>query len=184
MRRLIGVALSALMLGSCSKHASTDWKEEVLLSSGEIITVKRAAAANAFRELGGPSGVRKLLMKVTVESSKTAPLPPPLEFSFVPLVFDYDVARKEWFVVATFYMCDVWYELGKPSLPYLEYRVRNGQWQRVPLGPENFGRKANMLIIIDLEGEREFVTNEWKQEQNKEAGDSKRTILPEWHTAC
>ena len=63
----------------------------------------------------------------------------------MPIILDRDPATEEWFVVATFFHCDSWYELGRPKLPYTEYRFRNGRWVQQPLTPQWIGRAANVL---------------------------------------
>lgn len=106
------------------------WKEEVQLSTGEVIWVKRTAQlvkqGDAF---GGPRGFTWTRgMTVEVIGDTSFEKPPLWSDDFYPLVFDIDPDNGEWVVIATFNSGDKSSRLENPRLPYLEYRLENGKW--------------------------------------------------------
>ncbi len=152
MFKAVFALLIALTITGCGK-SQFGWTEEVQLASGQVITVKRTVHSQALGEIGGPGGWEAEGMTLEILQPKTADNPPVWNYPYVPVVFDQDPETKEWFVVATFYTCERWHELGKPKLPYGQWRVRNGQWQRTELSSNLIGRKANMLTAIRSSGE-------------------------------
>lgn len=144
-----GVAI-LLMLGlltSCAPKEST-WKEAVQLQSGEVLSVQRTISFKEYQPIGGGGGGSEttvssleVLSPVHADTPKRWSQPP-----LLPMVFDRDPDTNEWFIVATFYMCQTWHELGRPLPPYVEFRYRNGQWVRQPLSEKFIDRETNMLI--------------------------------------
>lgn len=172
---LIVVAAGAtLMLAACSNENKLSWNEEVPLVNGEIVVVQRTARARALGEIGGPGGWEAEAMTVEITSPRKPTDPAVWNFPYVPILFDQDPAGGEWFMVATFYTCEKWYELGTPSLPYGEWRFRGGKWQRVDLSPNLIGRKANLLTAIRSSGEPNHTV------KSKEEIMSDRRIAPEY----
>ncbi len=126
------------------------WKEEVKLQSGEVIIVERSAQ---FKENWIPGGGGGSINKGMTLSIPVAVNGAPIErwdARFVPILLDRDPLTREWLLVATFFHCDSWYELGRPKLPYTEYRFRQGRWVQQPLSQALVGRAAN-LFPVDLE---------------------------------
>ncbi len=150
--RALALAALVVVLVACGDRKIA-WTEEVQLSSGEVIVVKRTAVTQQFGEVGGAGGWEAEFMTLEVGRPKQPGDPAPWSFPYVPVLFDRDPASQEWFVVATFYTCERWHELGQPKLPYAEWRYRAGHWQRVGLSPTHVGRAANMLTSIRAKGE-------------------------------
>jgi hypothetical protein len=171
-----------LLIG-CSK-IDIKWREEAVLQDGRALVLKRSAQGKSFSELGGPGGWEATNMTLEIETPTDPANPPLWSQRWVPMLLDQDAQTKEWFVVATFYTCTDWYDLGRPKLPYVEYRTRNGQWEQVPLSPSLFGRKANLLAGIRSGGEPKTVTVEEKTEREKRASEKYRKVLDTWRTAC
>jgi hypothetical protein len=175
--------LICVVLAGCATKPF-EWKEQVKLQSGEIIIVKRTAKqGRSLGELGGPGGWEPSVMTLEIDDDRIGK-PPVWRFSFVPMLFDYDVEKNEWFVVATFYTCKPWYDLGRPELPYVEYRARGDKWERVPLSSDLLGRKANLLTGVSSGGEPPLVTLEYKEEKDSRAAKKYKVILDSWHTTC
>jgi hypothetical protein len=175
--------LAAVLLAACGK-VDVRWKEEVKLSSGETIIVARTAEGKRMGQIGGPGGWESTRMTLEVDQPRGAANPPRWSERWVPMLLDYDPNAKAWFLVATFYMCTDWYDLGRPKLPYLEYRARGGRWEQVPLDPSLFGRPANLLTGVNAGGEPGLVTIESKQKRESNASKRFQRILDVWPTSC
>lgn len=162
------------------------WSEEVLLPSEKVIVVKRSAKGEKLGEIGGSGGWEQKEMSVEIKGDLIGVFTPPIwRTAYVPVLLDYDAGKNEWLIVATFYTCQGWLDLGKPALPYVEYRVvEKGQWLAVPLESDLFGRKANMLTGVRSDGEPSLVTVKDKTKRDKGAGDKYRSIVSQWHTNC
>ena len=181
---LSATLLIALLVTACGK-SQIEWKEEVKLQSGEIVVVKRTAKSKPFGEIGGPGGWENEGMTVQIIQPLKPDNPPLWDAKFVPLVFDRDPNTKQWFMVATFVSCTSWYELGRPKLPYTEFRVKDGQWRQQALSPDLIGREGNMLTRIHSTGEPDHTVS------SKEGINNDPVILPEykrvvdhWTTGC
>ena len=171
-------------LTACGK-SQLEWKEEVQLQSGEVIVVKRTAKTKAFGEIGGPGGWENKGMMVEVIQPQKPDNPPIWNFPFVPLIFDRDPQTQQWFMVATFYSCESWYALGKPNLPYTEYRLENKLWVQQPLSPQFIGRPANMLTSIRSSGEPDHtIASKTSADSDTRIAPEFRTVVGKWSTGC
>jgi hypothetical protein len=99
-------------------------------------------------------------------------------------LFDYDAETKAWFLVATFYTCSDWYDLGRPKLPYVQYRIRDQRWEEVALDPKLFGRSANLLTGVNARGEPALVTLDAKEKVDRGAEKTYRHIASMWSNRC
>jgi hypothetical protein len=174
----------ALLLTACGQ-GKFEWKEEVKLQSGEVVVVKRTAKSKPFGEIGGAGGWENEGMTVQIIQPLKADNPPLWDAKFVPLVFDRDPQTKEWFMVATFVSCTSWYELGRPKLPYTEYRVKNGQWRQQALSPNLIGREGNMLTTIHSTGEPDHTISSKEGINNDPAiSPEYKRVVRNWTTGC
>ncbi|MBA3058072.1 hypothetical protein [Rhodoferax sp.] len=177
--------LLLLGLTGCGPKLST-WKEEVQLQSGAVLTVQRTISFMAYQPAGGGGGSNTPESSLLILAPASADNPtmwthPPL----LPMVFDRDPDTGEWFIVATFYMCQAWYELGRPKLPYAEFRYRNGQWVQQPLSEKFIGRETNMLIPDQADVDRDHTLAS-KRKLMSEPTISERhlRVVPKWSSAC
>lgn len=179
------LVLCVALLNACGQ-VDLKWSEEVQLSSGKNIIVKRAAKGKKIGEIGGPGGWEQKEMSVEIDAKDSEIFNPPVwRTAYVPVLLDYDTSRKEWLIVATFYTCQGWYDLGRPKLPYVEYRVANdGQWRIVPLDAALIGRKANMLTGVSSGGEPPLVTRKDKAERDSEAAKKYQEVVGSWQSNC
>ena len=177
-----GALFCALFLSACGK-SQIEWKEEVKLQSGEVIVVKRTAKSKDFGEIGGPGGWENEGMTVQIIQPVKSDNPPIWDAKFVPIVFDRDPATQEWFMVATFYSCTSWYDLGRPKLPYTEYRLKNGKWLQQPLSPHLIGREGNMLTRIHSTGEPDHtVSSKVGINNNPAMSPEFKRVVDQWPT--
>ena len=181
--KLLTLLVLAGVLTACGRVDVT-WREQVRLASGEIIVVARTAQGKRMGEIGGPGGWGATRMTLAIDQPKVAANPPAWSERWVPMLFDYDPDAKEWFLVATFYLCTDWYDLGRPKLPYVQYRARDGRWEQVPLDPKLFGRQANLLTGVNAGGEPAMVSVEAKERRDSGADKTYRQIVDLWPTSC
>ena len=184
-RRSYFLALCFSVLGGCGK-VDLQWSEEVQLSSEKTIVVKRTAKGEKLGEIGGTGGWQQKEMSVEINARDSIAFDPPVwRTAYVPVLLDYDASQKEWLIVATFYTCQGWYDLGRPALPYVEYRVADGgQWRVVPLDKELIGRKTNMLSGVSSGGEPPLLTLKEKKNRDLDAGKKYRNIIGYWQSNC
>ena len=182
-RILSPVLLVALLLTGCGK-VDISWIEDVALQDGTLLVMKRGAQGKKLGEIGGSGGWETTQMTLEIESPKVTTNPPIWSERWVPMLLDYDAQTKEWFVVATFYTCTDWYDLGRPKLPYVKYRAKGGHWEQVPLSAELFGRKANLLTGPRSGGEPKRVTIEEKTQRESGAAKEYKQIVASWYTGC
>lgn len=176
--------VSMIIGAAACVQSNLQWQEEVQLASGEVLVVQRVVkGVSPMGEVGGPGGWDSEGMTVAVLSPARADNPPVWEGPFVPLLFDRDAQTGQWFMVATFYSCESWYALGKPKLPYTEYRLKDGRWQQQSLTPSLIGRKANMLTNIHSTGE-ENHTLASKAKSVSRAAPEYQEIVSTWSTGC
>lgn len=174
---------STVVLGACGQLS---WKEEVQLLNGDLIVEKRTAKTKAFGEIGGPGGWENEGMSIEVVQPVSVDNPPPWSAKFVPLVFDRDAATSEWFIVATFYSCQSWYDLGRPKLPYTEFRLKGGTWVQQSLSPSLIGRRGNMLTHIRSTGEPDHtIASKAAVLANHEGIAPKyKAVVSTWSSGC
>ena len=175
---------AACLLASCGR-SGISWTEEVQLQNGEVIVVQRTAKTKAFGELGGSGGWENQGMTLEIVAPKKPDNPPNWNYPFVPLVFDQDPETKEWLVVATFYSCTSWYELGRPKLPYTEYRLKHGTWVQQALSATLVGRKGNMLTDIRSSGEpNHTLASKAQRMADGRIAPKYRKVVDKWTTGC
>ncbi len=181
------VLILPLWIAACDSGPKViKWQEEVELKSGEVVRVDRTAKTKSFGEWGGPGGWENEGMTLQIAAPITSDNPPLWDAKFVPVVFDRDAKSGEWFIVATFYSCESWYALGRPKLPYTEYRHKNGVWQQTALSPSVLGMPSNMVTDINSGGEPSLIDISSKRDRMAKAGSVKKfkSIISDWSTGC
>jgi hypothetical protein len=141
-----------------------------------VIVLERTATGKPLGEWGGPGGWTVTAMSIEIAEPKTLNEMPAWSARAVPILFDYDPASKEWVLVATFYTCTEWKELGHPEFGYAQYHLRDGQWVRVALDSKMIGRKANLLVGPSARGEPRLVNLAVKEKENRGLAPQYRTI--------
>ncbi len=66
------------------------------------------------------------------------------------ILLDFDAAHQEFVLVTLPATCTRYIEAGNPRPPYIEYRLRDGQWIKVTLDQELIGRHANLIVYPRL----------------------------------
>jgi hypothetical protein len=168
-----------LIVFSLSKCGNTDkkWQEEVLLGNGQIMWVERTAKFTSGGELGGPGSLDDLTSTLSVISRLDVKPPPVWNGSeLAPILLDYDRDEKSWVLLATYYMCDVWEEIGKPVPPYVQYKPANNGWVRVPFDKKWLGTSANLTAGV-IRNQRDVVTTEYKIMFDAGSGEKYKKII-------
>jgi hypothetical protein len=170
-----------MTFAGCSLPGSIDFREEVRLSSGEVLTVFREVKTSPLGEIGGLGGWEPRYMSLEIVTEGLANKPGKWESTdgWVPLLLDRDPANSEWVLLATFYLCDAWKKIGRPRHPYAEFRFRAGTWQRIDLTDQWFGKSSNVFTSVSCDGEPNLLTLVEKSERhsNNRPGRKYRSII-------
>lgn len=162
------------------------WKEEVQLQNGELLTVDRSIQFEFDRPIGGVGGSDVIESTLEISSPNRKDSPPQWRHPpFLPLVFDRDPDNNEWFIVATFYMCTDWYSLGRPKLPYTEFRYRNGTWIQLPLSEKLIGREGNILVPNGRDAGPDYSLQMKRDKlSDPRVSPEYKSIVRAWKTYC
>lgn len=186
----IATLLLCSLLSGCDPHLK--WNEQVELQSGEMIVIKRTAKFSENWIAGGGGGSFNKGMTIEFVKPNKPDNPTIWSALYVPMVLDRDPETKEWFILATFFHCDGWYDLGRPKLPYTEYHFRNGKWLQLPLNEKWLRREAN-LIVTDLayrkviNGSLNVLTLAEKRDalaSRPTVSQEYRKIVGDWSSGC
>jgi hypothetical protein len=183
--RLILLCTLVLTMGGCSRM-SESWKEEVRLSDGRLIVVKRTAKGAITRDIAmRATGWNPTEITLRLPQADGTATPPVWRSVLVPLVMDYDPASSTWSVVATHMFCSTWYEMGRPDSHYVQYISVGGEaWRVVPLQPGWAGRRANLLTEIRPAGQPRIVREADKEMRWHRESDRYKSVLTTWKTKC
>ncbi|MFI8716336.1 hypothetical protein ACIGHF_00365 [Stenotrophomonas sp. NPDC077464] len=183
--RLILLCTLLLTMGGCSRM-SESWKEEVRLSDGRLIVVKRTAKGTITRDIAmRATGWKPKETTLRIAQVDGAAKPPVWRSFLIPVVMDYDPASSTWSVVATYMWCSTWYDMGRPVSPYVQYISVGGEaWRVVPLQPALVGMRANLLTHIRPTGESGLVREQYKEMLWRTSSDQYKSISMSWKTSC
>ena len=183
--RLILLCTLVLTMVGCSRM-SESWKEEVRLSDGRLIVVKRTAKGTITRDIAmRATGWKPKETTLRIAQVDGAAKPPVWRSFLIPVVMDYDPASSTWSVVATYMWCSTWYDMGRPTSPYVQYiSVGGEEWRLVPLQPGWVGRRANLLTHIRPTGESGLVREQYKEMHWRTSSDQYKSISMSWKTNC
>ena len=140
--------LPALLLAGCdcmSASGETSWQEEVQLSSGTKIWVKRTAKGEASCQLGGPNSYEVNERELEVIASAGLPVPPKWSSEWRDMVLDRD-KDGVWYLVVTPVDTRRWIS----KLPYAQFKAIDGKWQQVEFDKSLDGRDANLEYILKV----------------------------------
>jgi len=174
-----------LTIVGCSRM-SESWKEEVRLSDGRLIVVKRTAKGTITRDIAmRATGWKPKETTLRIAQVEGAARPPVWRSFLIPVVMDYDPASSTWSVAATYMWCSTWYDMGRPTSPYVQYISVGGEaWRVVPLQPSLVGRRANLLTHIRPTGESGLVREQYKEMLWRTSSDQFKSISTSWKTNC
>lgn len=182
---LILLCMLVLTMVSCSRM-SESWKEEVRLSDGRLIVVKRTAKGTITRDMAmRATGWIPRETTLRIGQVDGAAKPPVWRSNLIPVVMEYDPASSTWSVVATYIFCDTWYDMGRPVSPYVQFVSVGGEaWRVVPLQPGLIGKRANLLTHIRPTGESGLVREQYKEMRWRSSSARFKAITSSWKTNC
>ena len=132
---------------ACTPTEEGAWREEVELSGGRRITVERSVVWKEVQGFGQAKEYIESAAALTLaEEPGRSPTPTWRGKEEHTILLDFDAARKEFVLVTLPATCTRYIEAGNPRPPYIEYRLRGGQWIKVALDQELIGRHANLLV--------------------------------------
>lgn len=147
-------AAAAVLLAACGHSDVGPWKEEVKLSDGRVIVVERFETLEVKQPIGDPGSAFLEKAQVKIVSPPELASIPELVMRYRPVILDYDAANKFWFAIGVNdRACDAFDEghmdpTGHANLhPNFEFRLIDGAWRNVEIGPERLGLSANLLIM-------------------------------------
>ncbi len=183
--RLILLCTLVLAMLGCSRM-NESWKEEVRLSDGSLIVVKRTAKGSLIRDMAMRiTGWKPRETKLRIPEVDGAATPPVWRSNLIPVVMDYDSASSTWSVVATYMFCETWYDMGRPANPYVQYISVSGEaWHVVPLQPGLVGRRANLMTHIRPTGESGLIREQYKEMLLRTSSARFKSITTSWKTNC
>ncbi|MBO9493051.1 hypothetical protein J7438_02950 [Thalassotalea sp. G20_0] len=153
------------------------WKEEVALSTGEVVWVKRTAYLRKGAPIGGPGYTKVKNMTLSIIDSNTPDKPKEWNFDFAPIVFDRDPDSGQWFVIATWYTTDgprrvTLLGLPRPEYKYIEFRYEKNEWVPYPVSMKFIEQRipANMLAAVNYGGEGSWYLKKKKERWLKRRG--------------
>lgn len=183
--RLILLCTLLLTMGGCSRM-SESWKEEVRLSDGRLIVVKRTAKGTITRDIAmRATGWKPKETTLRIAQVDGAAKPPVWRSFLIPVVMDYDPASSTWSVVATYMWCSTWYDMGRPVSPYVQYiSVGGDAWRVVPLQPGWVGRQANLLTHIQPTGQPRLIREAYKETHWRQGSEQYKRISAKLKNPC
>ena len=168
------------------------WREEVQLKSGEVIVIKRTAKFSENWIAGGGGGSFNRGMTIEFDSPDKPDNPTTWSGLYVPILLDRDPNTNEWTIVATFFHCDSWYDIGRPKLPYTQYQYRGGQWVQQAMDAKWIGREGNAIApvlfdrkAINASGSVFTLSDKEKRLQNRPGiAPEYKKIIDKWSSGC
>jgi hypothetical protein len=176
-----------LLLPACERfNGRAQWEEEVQLSDGRVVVVAVKVQYATISEVGGPS--TRVRRQTTVRIKPGHGLPDTAwSEDLAAVLLDFDSQAQELVLVATIIVRDQCERWERPCPAYLEFRLRDDQWQRqLPLTDALFGRPANLLQTWAAQTRGDYVTLQQKRGLDSDMGMDPRfkCILKSYRSGC
>jgi hypothetical protein len=135
---------ASFVLAGCSKSEAR-WTEDVQLSTGERLVVRRTHRFEVHAELGGPTSA--FVLDATLESASGSTSLPTWHAPLEALILDRDPdSSGEFIVIAATDTCPIWAARGRPEPEFWQFRTRAGRWEQVPFDVRWLGKASNLLF--------------------------------------
>ena len=162
------------------------FREQVQLPQGPVVDVTRLVRALPYTAIGG-GGWTPLRQSLWIHTGpQSVAVAWESAEGLAPVLLDRDAVTGQWLVVAAAVTCEAWYELGKPRLPYAEFRLAQGRWLHVPLSAQALGRDTNITTSIRFGAEADLLTLADKAQRRLEPHIPAKylVISDRWSTGC
>jgi hypothetical protein len=144
-RHFLLLIIFGCVLIACKKHPTgASWMEEVQLSNGTVITIRRTITGKPNIQ-AGYADFKPQNDRIEVIDSKGLSKPPVWESKWFPMILDQDT-HGDWFIIVYPIYCFDW----NSSFPYRQYKVINDTWQLTNFDVSLNGKNANIEWQIDL----------------------------------
>ncbi len=186
-------AIFAASLFGCSLDSSDvgPWKEEVKLSDGRVIVVERYESFEVKTPMGDPGSAFVQEASVKIIAPPELVSLPKLVMRYRPVILDYDATNNLWFAIGVNdRACYAFREghmdpTGRINIhPNFEYRLIDGAWQYVEIGPERLGLSANLLIMRTTIDQFEVVPLTEKKRVDSDSGLPDEFLKIQPHIGC
>lgn len=189
IKNLARIISLACLLSACGggppQPEMREWTEDVLLSPGRTIQVKRTVAFDESNSLSGDA-YNAVEREATIAFTGELAYLPVWRQPLMALVLYQDSSNEEWVIVATSTSCEVWRARGKPEPLYWEFRLVSGSWMETALSPESVGKPANLLHRYRRESDDPYITVE--DRRRLEAGSQMnrrfRSVVKDEKVSC
>lgn len=142
---IVGVACAVAGCGP-QQPQTREWTEDVLLSPGRIIQVKRTVAFDETNSLSRDA-YNAVEREATISFTGDLAHLPTWRAPLRAMALYHDNMTNDWVIVAVTSSCTWWRERGKPKPPYFEFRSPGSEWREVPLSQASIGRSSNLLRL-------------------------------------
>jgi len=160
----VAALLVATLVSRCANagRVEREWTEDVALSDGTQLKVKRRVA---FIESRAPGGGAYSLSEAesTIELLDEDASRPIWKFPWKALVLYRDTQNGKLMIIGTTSSCDVWWRNGRPVPKYWQFQLSDGHWQQVPLSPMAIGMRSNLFFKYEEDGLPAHITLAEKQ---------------------
>ena len=132
---IIGLFVLYLKIRPDPNQIHHKWQEETQLVDGNIVWITRAVSyerikrgwIDALNDVASNRGFKNMELTIEIPETSFAAKPPLWRFNAVPLVVDYDQAKKTWVIIGGYFYCDTWEATGEPALNRWQYVVKDDQ---------------------------------------------------------
>jgi hypothetical protein len=138
--------LVAIATSGCGRAPASDqWREEVQLSDGRVITVTRGAKFRDETPLGSAPAVT--VVGTTIEFDLPDVASPKWSTDLIATTLDVDRTTGRFVIVATTLWCEAWHRNGRPAGWRWAFELRDGRWAPVPVPASMPFGKGNLLPV-------------------------------------
>lgn len=136
----------AIATSGCGRAPASDrWREEVQLSDGRVIVVKRGASFRDRTPLGDAPLVT--VVGTTIQFDVPNVTSPKWSTDLIATTLDVDRATGRFVIVATTLWCEAWHRNGRPAGWRWAFELRDGRWVPVPVPASVPFGSSNLLPV-------------------------------------
>jgi hypothetical protein len=123
-----------------------EWRETVVLASGETVPIVRHLEYTVTGGIGGPRSATRWRHAI-LRSDSSTPEFPVWDAPLKAMLLERDFSGKYW-IVATTESSRFWDSNGRPPFGYYGFVAKQARWVLAEVPKDYFGRFANLLVDI------------------------------------